>query len=111
MYGTSFLIPLASDGSTSLGLLRCRFRPAGLLVKICRAKALLTFIFPVPVFLNLFAAPRLVFSFGTLFSFPLMQDDVPCVLPRGEESLGPICWLPSIGSLRVFSGFEGGTIS
>ena len=73
MYGTSFLIPLASDGSTSLGVLRCRFRPAGLLVKICRAKALLTFIFPVPVFLNRFAAPRLVFSFGTLFSFPLSE--------------------------------------
>jgi hypothetical protein len=35
---------------------------------MCRAKALLAFIFPVPVFLNLFAAPRLVFNFGTCSS-------------------------------------------
>ena len=31
-------------------------------------KCLLALIFPVPVFLNLLAAPRLVFNFGTWFS-------------------------------------------
>src|SRR4030042_6537991 len=68
MYGISFLIPLESVFSISLGLLRPRFRLLGFFVRMCRAKALLAFIFPVPVFLNLFAAPRLVFIFGTCFS-------------------------------------------
>jgi hypothetical protein len=36
---------------------------------MCRAKALLAFIFPVPVFLKRFAAPLLVFNFGTPSSF------------------------------------------
>ena len=53
----------------NLGDLRPRFRLADFFVRICRAKALLAFIFPVPVFLKRFAAPRFVFIFGTLSSF------------------------------------------
>jgi hypothetical protein len=53
----------------------------------------------------------LVFSFGTLFSLPLIQDDVPCVLlMRGGASRSK-CWRPSIGFLRGSSGVEEGPIS
>ena|GEM_PF-6393970 len=54
----------------NVGLRKFRFRLEDFLVKICLAKALLAFIFPVAVFLNRFAAPRFVFNFGTLSSFP-----------------------------------------
>jgi hypothetical protein len=62
------LIALASPCPIDLGLLRPLFLLADFFVRICRAKALLALIFPVPVFLNRFAAPRLVFIFGTIFS-------------------------------------------
>ena len=62
------MIALASPCPIGLGLLRPLFLLADFFVRICRAKALLALIFPVPVFLNRFAAPRLVFIFGTIFS-------------------------------------------
>ena len=46
--------------------LKLRFRLVVFFVKICWALALFLFIFPDEVILNLFAAPRLVFIFGTL---------------------------------------------
>ena len=59
---------MESDPWMNFAVLKPLFRLADFFVRIWRAKALLAFIFPVPVFLNLFAAPRLVFSFGTCFS-------------------------------------------
>ena len=50
------------------GVLNPLFRLADFFVRICRANALLALIFPVPVFLNRFAAPRFVFNFGTFLS-------------------------------------------
>ena len=76
-YGINFFIPLESVFSISLGLLRPRFRLVAFFVRICRANAFLALIFPVPVFLNLLAAPRLVFNFGTWFS-PLINSDSVC---------------------------------
>lgn len=86
------MIALASPCSIDLGLLRPLFLLADFFVRICRAKALLALIFPVPVFLNRFAAPRLVFIFGTIFSpqkqnFPSPRFRVVTTGGRGSPLL------------------------
>ncbi len=55
--------------STNFGLLKTLFRLEAFLVKMWRAKARFTLIFPVPVFRNRFAAPRFVLILGTPSSF------------------------------------------
>ena len=51
-----------------LGLRKFLFRLVVLVVKMWLVKALFLRILPVPVFLNLLAAPRLVFIFGIIYS-------------------------------------------
>ena len=56
----------SSAGAISAPLLNCRFRLGLFLVRIWLRKDCALFIFPVPVRLNLLAAPRFVFNFGNL---------------------------------------------
>jgi len=53
-----------SHSATRPGFLRFRLRLVDFLVRMWLLKALLLLIFPDPVVLNLFAAPRLVFILG-----------------------------------------------
>jgi len=58
------LIDFASDGCTIASLPRARLRAVSFLVRMCLLNAFLRLIFPVPVSLNLFLAPDLVFDLG-----------------------------------------------
>ena len=51
-----------------LGLRKFLFRLVVLVVKMWLVKALFLRILPLPVFLNLLAAPRFVFIFGIIYS-------------------------------------------
>ena len=60
-----------SAGSTYWGRRMARFRFADFEVKMCRWNARFRLSLPVPLFLNRFAAPRLVFIFGISDSLKL----------------------------------------
>ena len=63
-----------------LALRKFLFRFVVLVVKIWLVKALFLRIFPVPVFLNLLAAPRFVFIFGIAYSTDSLLGTVAWVL-------------------------------
>ena len=86
----------------NFAVLRPRFRLADFFVRICRANALLAFIFPVPVFLNRFAAPRFVFNFGTWFS----PSDIVLVKGDSEMIINTNHWHQSLSSIVVFDSGE-----
>lgn len=90
-----------------VGLRKLLFRLEDFLVKICLAKALFAFIFPVAVILNRFAAPRFVFNFGTLFSF---QKNLKIKRASGlkeglkpSQNFSPQIWVTAPPSRRVSS--------
>ena len=58
----------ASEAAMMLALRKFLFRLVVFVVKIWLVKALFLRIFPVPVLLNLLAAPRFVFIFGIAYS-------------------------------------------
>ena len=58
----------ASEGVMMLALRKFLFRLVVLVVKMWLVKALFLRILPLPVFLNLLAAPRFVFIFGIIYS-------------------------------------------
>jgi hypothetical protein len=68
IYGISLAIFLWSTASTIPPLRRLRLFFLVLEVRIWLVNAWLLFIFPVPVFLKRFAAPRFVLIFGILIS-------------------------------------------
>ena len=70
----------ASEGAMMLALRKFLFRLVVLVVKMWLVKALFLRIFPVPVFLNLLAAPRFVFIFGIAYSTDSLLGTVASVL-------------------------------
>ena len=69
----------ASDAAMMLDLRRFLFRLVVLVVKIWLVKALFLRIFPLPVLLNLLAAPRFVFIFGIAHSADSLLGTVASV--------------------------------
>ena len=70
----------ASEAAMMLALRKFLFRLVVFVVKIWLVKALFLRIFPVPVLLNLLAAPRFVFIFGIAYSTDSLLGTVPSVL-------------------------------
>ena len=78
---------------------RPRFRLRDLLVRMWRLNALLRMNLPVAVFLNRFAAPRCVFSFG-MMSFLNFARWGPLTFPTSLRARGRLRRLPSGARLR-----------
>jgi hypothetical protein len=68
LYGISCRIFFDSTAETVVAWRKCRFRFLFFDERMCRLNPLLRLIFPLPVTRNLFAADRLVLSFGTGYS-------------------------------------------
>jgi len=68
LYGMSCRIFFDSTAETIVAWRKCRFRFLFFDERMCRLNPLLRLIFPLPVTRNLFAADRLVLSFGTGYS-------------------------------------------
>ena len=69
-----------------LALRKFLFRLVVLVVKIWLVKALFLRIFPVPVLLNLLAAPRFVFIFGIAYSTDSLLGTAASVLDSSALS-------------------------
>ena len=76
----------ASEPAMMLAFRKFLFRLVVFVVKIWLVKALFLRIFPVPVLLNLLAAPRFVFIFGIAYSTDSLLGTVASVL---DSSLLP----------------------
>ena len=70
----------ASEPAMMLAFRKFLFRLVVFVVKIWLVKALFLRIFPVPVLLNLLAAPRFVFIFGIAYSTDSLLGTVASVL-------------------------------
>ena len=70
----------ASEAAMMLALRKFLFLLVVFVVKIWLVKALFLRIFPVPVLLNLLAAPRFVFIFGISYSTDSLLGTVASVL-------------------------------
>ena len=75
----------ASEAAMMLALRKFLFLLVVLVVKIWLVKALFLRIFPLPVFLNLLAAPRFVFIFGITYSADSLFGTVASELGSSDE--------------------------